>query len=569
MLLGKCCSITIIIRGKLTYTGFVIDIRTCIYYSSSCTTMRANSFLLSLCSPVLQKMICGSFIENKIGRIDIHDVDGRTFEIMLNLWCGNDEGGLKSLGHLQRLGAVADRFQVIEVQAALEETMIRELSVKDCAELLVWSGRIGFKEAEGAAMRLAVNRFEEVAATASFMTIDEDVMGCLLDNDQLVVKNEEVVWEALVAWMLADDGPPRGRELLRKIRFPLMEKAYLASTVPKSLPADWIEGLVAEALSACTAREAGATFVSRLLGQRALIPRRGLSVRWEDYADGGERRLEGHTEGVSSVVECAGRLCSASWDGSIRVWNGATLEHERCLRADGAAGVDTLTVWEGRLVSGHADGALRVWDVLAGACEQVLEGHALFIDSLAVCGSHLASGSGDRSIKLWAMSAAAPWPCERTLTGHVGWVVALAAWRGKVLSGSSDSTVRVWDTATGTHDATLAGHGLTVNGLAVRGDRVWSSSLDGTVREWAAGTWAALRTVDACGGDASLRPRCLAVSGGQLVCGSGALGVWDLESLARERTLRQPAGDAVQALAVVGAQVWAGVGNKVVVWGRR
>jgi WD40 repeat protein len=268
-------------------------------------------------------------------------------------------------------------------------------------------------------------------------------------------------------------------------------------------------------------------------------------------------------------VECAGRLCSSSWDGSIRIWNAATLAHEACLRAPGAAGVDTLAAWEGRLVSGHADGSLLVWDMLSGACEQALEGHALFVDSLAVCGSRLASGSGDRTIRLWAMGPAAPWPCERTLTGHAGWVVALAAWRGKVLSGSSDSTVRVWDAATGAHDATLAGHGLTVNGLAVVGDRVWSSSLDGTVREWAAGAWAALRTVDVCGGDAALRPRCLAVSGGQLVCGSGALSVWDLATMAGERALRQPAGDAVQALVAVGAQVWAGVGNKVVVWGSR
>ena len=321
-------------------------------------------------------MICGCFNENKNGCIDLHDVDGKEFEFILNIWCGNEEDGGKGLtiSDMLQLGTVADRFQVTEVAVALEETVIRELSVEDCAEVLAWSGRIGLRQAEWASHQLAVDRFEEVVATASFVKIDEDALCGLLDDDGLVVKNEETVWEALLVWMRAE-GPLRGRELLRKIRFPLMDEAYLASTVPAALPAehaDWIEGLVAEALRARAARQAGAAFHWRLLGPRALVRRRGLGVRWEDYADGGERRLEGHTEGVSAVVECAGRLCSASWDGSIRVWNGATLAHEACLRAPGAHGVDTLAAWEGRLVSGHADGALRVWDVAGGACARVI-----------------------------------------------------------------------------------------------------------------------------------------------------------------------------------------------------
>ena len=334
---------------NLATTDLVIWVRACVLDRSSSTTLRANSFLLSLCSPVLHKMICGSFNENKNGRIDLHDVDGREFEFMLNIWCGNEEVGGKGLTirDVQQLGTVADRFQVTEVAVALEETVIRELSVEDCAEVLVWSGRIGLRQAEWAARRLAVDRFEEVVATSSFVKLDEDALGILLDDDGLVVKDEETVWEALLVWMRAE-GPLRGRELLRKIRFPLMDEAYLESTVPAALPAehaDWIDELVAEALRARAARRAGAAFDSRLLGPRALVRRRGLGGRWEDYADGGERRLEGHTEGVSAVVECAGRLCSASWDGSIRVWNGATLAHEACLRAPGAAGVDTLAAW--------------------------------------------------------------------------------------------------------------------------------------------------------------------------------------------------------------------------------
>ena len=38
--------------------------------------MKANSFLLSVCSPVLHKMICGSFNESGGREMEVKDVDG-------------------------------------------------------------------------------------------------------------------------------------------------------------------------------------------------------------------------------------------------------------------------------------------------------------------------------------------------------------------------------------------------------------------------------------------------------------------------------------------------------------
>ena len=72
-----------------------------------------------------------------------------------------------------------------------------------------------------------------------------------------------------------------------------------------------------------------------LLGPRTLVHRVGLGVKWWTYADGGGRRLQGHTEHVPlhmfmaiaecegrAIAECEGRVCSyGSWDGSIRVWS--------------------------------------------------------------------------------------------------------------------------------------------------------------------------------------------------------------------------------------------------------
>ena len=275
------------------------------------------------------------------------------------------------------------------------------------------------------------------------------------------------------------------------------------------------------------------------------------------YAGGGEgRRLEGHTDGVISLVKCGGRMCSGSGEGSFRVWNAATLEQERVVEGDADDSIVVMAVWEGEVISGHASGMIRVWDVGSGQPRRELEGHDECVFLLHVCGSRLASGSDDHSIKVWTMGPGAYWPCERTLAGHI--LTALTGWEGKLIGGSEEDTIRVWDAGTGALDATLRGHQGEVHALVVMGERLFSAAADGTIRAWTVGTWAAVASVEAYDvrGSGQL-PWCLAADGPRLISGSAAPGdaeegvryevrAWDPATMACEHTVRQPAGAEVR-----------------------
>ena len=544
--------------------------------------MRANSFVLSLCSPVLHRMLCGGFIESKKKEIVLTDVDGKTFGKVMDIWCGKFNNVEMVLDEVKELAIVADRLQITEVSSALDETVARNLSVAVCSDVLNWSSELGLRKSEHAARKLATERFEELAKSEGFKRMNEEALGRLLDRDDLAGRNEEAVWEAVTAWRKAEEGQARGCGLVEKIRFPLMKEEYLQRRVVDMVPAEdaeWMEGVVAEALRAKDARlrEDGGDFEFDLLGPKALDPRVGLKVLWGDYADGGGRRLSGHTSYVWAVVECEGRVCSGSGDGSIRVWSmTAEATEERTLVPAGAKDdVCSLSVWAGRLISGHNGGRLMVWNVVTGTCDQVLRGHKDSVWAMAVCGSRLASGSDDRFVKVWAMGASGQRTCEMTLRGHTDCVRSLVGWQDKLLSGSDDTVILVWEVETGAHVAMLTGHAGGVLALLVHGDRLFSASRDGTIRVWALGTWAALLTVEAYGRGTGRYPWCLAVSGSQLVCGSfishppglpGEVRVWGLEGLELQHTL--PAGADVLALLAVEGEVWAGVGRDVVVWGR-
>jgi hypothetical protein len=54
-----------------------------------------------LCSPVLHKMLCGSFIESNRKKLQLNDVDGEAFSKVLDIWCGKEscpEIGLEGIG---------------------------------------------------------------------------------------------------------------------------------------------------------------------------------------------------------------------------------------------------------------------------------------------------------------------------------------------------------------------------------------------------------------------------------------------------------------------------------------
>ena len=536
-----------------------------------------------MASPVLYKMICGSFREGTTRRLSLKDVDGKAFVEVLNLWCGKERRAEQGLRDVMAMASVADRLEMLDAFAVLEAAIIGELRTEVCAEVLMSSRRLGLGQVEEAAWEMAVRRFDEVCRTAGFMGLDEETVGKLLEEDGLGVLKEEEAFEGLMRWMKGDAGAGlRGRELLGTIRFGVFEEGYLEEKALAMLPEEhreWVEGLVKDALRAKAAVRAKATVDMGQLGAKALTRRRGRGVNWGRYCEGRcGRRLPGHSDPVRVLSACEGRMCSGSWDGSIRVWRLDTLEEERVILNEGKEGEESvlaLAEWEGQLISGHDSGRVRVWNVATGEMRRELAGHAEGVYSLCVVGLRLASA--DKSIKVWAIGHGPEWPCERTLTGHTGWVVSLAGWEGKLISGSWDSTIRVWELETGGLDVTLTGHRDVVCSLLVHGERLFSASGDGSIRAWAVGTWEAVASVEAYDARASRQyPRCLAASGARLVSGSVGhrsdtryeVRVWDLDSLRCERTVLQPAGARVQCLAAAGGEVWGGLGSEVVVWGR-
>ncbi|MFA0755615.1 MAG: hypothetical protein YPKNTGVA_001122 [Candidatus Fervidibacter sp.] len=139
-----------------------------------------------------------------------------------------------------------------------------------------------------------------------------------------------------------------------------------------------------------------------------------------------------------------------------------------------------------RLLSASWDGTVRVWEVNDGTkMDEISFGRPIRFATLSPDGQLLAISTYDPTIQLWRLSDKT---LLRTLTGHKDWVhEVFFSPDGKFLiSGSKDGTVKVWQVWDGSLVRTLSGHSKPVVTVALSPDGrfIASGSEDSTVRVW-------------------------------------------------------------------------------------
>ena len=245
--------------------------------------------------------------------------------------------------------------------------------------------------------------------------------------------------------------------------------------------------------------------------------------------------LDGHMGEVTSLTFASDgrRLASASYDGTVRVWDVTTGTKQLLIDCvpsevfcvsfspDGTRLVtggsdNAISVWEAQsrdllksLPGGHLDNVyaavftpngkqivscgddrnIKVWDLATGQCvrsfpvhEDVDEVNALV---LIADGKHVVSGGWDFIIKTWDLST---YQRVKTFKGHEDGIKALAYSAGerRIVSGSADDSIKVWDPDTGAGWLTLHGHDGDVESVAVSPHGRWiaSGSRDHTIKLW-------------------------------------------------------------------------------------
>ncbi len=230
-------------------------------------------------SPIWQRQLCA---DPKPLQPKVLIVDGVTADALTKL-LALSYGTVKTmdvgLAEILDLLSAATRLELFAVRSALEDAACGLLTLDNCGSILAQqpSPAAGASRLVDACRDIALGRFDDFAATPAFLDVDEDLLFFLLGEDELHARSEEAVLDATVRWMTAGGagGAPRGARLLARVRFPLMDPAFLAERALHRLPGlPQLEAAVREAVAM---REAPAdrrrASAPQFLEARALAPR--------------------------------------------------------------------------------------------------------------------------------------------------------------------------------------------------------------------------------------------------------------------------------------------------------
>ena len=236
--------------------------------------------------------------------------------------------------------------------------------------------------------------------------------------------------------------------------------------------------------------------------------------------------------GASSSAEGLRKLLlSASYDGTVKVWDAESLSDEPLLDLhEHKDKITSLWVDESRgiFVTGSWDNTVHIWHNFTTA--QVLEGHtgAVFAVTVEPQTGNFVSASDDKTVRIWSPSGGLLKVCSGA---HSARVRGLAPFGPGFISCSNDLTIVCWDAA-GNSLSTLASHRSYVYGVAVPPSAAasaassadfYSCGEDRTVRVWKGG-----EVVQGLVHPTSVWACAALGGGGDLVtcCGDGVVRVW-------------------------------------------
>eukprot|EP00478_Filoreta_tenera_P000348 GABV01000348.1.p1 GENE.GABV01000348.1~~GABV01000348.1.p1 ORF type:complete len:219 (-),score=93.96 GABV01000348.1:560-1216(-) len=102
--------------------------------------------------------------------------------------------------------SLANRYSVDRLKEICESFISTELSVSNCCLFLSAADRFNCTDLREMCIRFVTTHFETVVNTPAFLTLDRNCIVDIVASDDLLVRCEESVLEAILRWVEAPEG---------------------------------------------------------------------------------------------------------------------------------------------------------------------------------------------------------------------------------------------------------------------------------------------------------------------------------------------------------------------------
>lgn len=190
--------------------------------------------ILSACSKYFRALFTNGLYETQQKVLKIPQVSSRMLEVVIE-FAYTREASITS-DNVEELLPVADKLSIIGLVKMCCQFLKSNLTIENCIGIRNFARYYSCVQLDNDAMRFLLRNFQEICEKSSeLLSISLDEMTDILAHDELNVKTEETVFEAIIRWIDFDVRQRRQHiyPLLKCIRLCLLSTTYFVEKVTK------------------------------------------------------------------------------------------------------------------------------------------------------------------------------------------------------------------------------------------------------------------------------------------------------------------------------------------------
>ncbi|XP_023349812.1 kelch-like protein diablo [Eurytemora carolleeae] len=191
----------------------------------------AHKVILAACSPYFRAMFTGALSESNQTEVTIRDVDETAMDILID-FCYTSSIVVEE-NNVQTLLPAACLLQLAEIQDVCCEFLKRQLDPSNCLGIRAFADTHACRELLRIADKFTQHNFQEVMDHEEFLLLPLSQLIDIISSDELNVRSEEQVFQAVMAWVKYNINERRNHlsHVLQHVRMPLLTPKFLVGTV--------------------------------------------------------------------------------------------------------------------------------------------------------------------------------------------------------------------------------------------------------------------------------------------------------------------------------------------------
>jgi len=193
--------------------------------------LRSHRVVLAAASSYFNAMFTSDLKESRQDEVALYGVEFSALEDLVNFcYTGRIE---INVDNVQNLLSASSLLQLANVKQACVQFLHRVLHPTNCLGIRSFADTYSCVDLVEAADVFAVKNFSEVARSEEFLTLSPEEVVEMISREELNVRTEEEVFEAVSAWVRRDEDERKDflPELLKNVRLPLISPQYLCDKV--------------------------------------------------------------------------------------------------------------------------------------------------------------------------------------------------------------------------------------------------------------------------------------------------------------------------------------------------